>query len=121
VDSLPGPDNRLDGQADATANLGADWRWPGRPLKLGGSLNWVPGYATQVDENRLTRISTRRSWDAYLLWTLDPALALRLAAGNLAPQDSDDRTEIQLADSVLRSRTVSPSATRWQLRLEWKL
>ena len=33
VKSVPGPDNRLDQQPDYTANLGADYRVPGLPLR----------------------------------------------------------------------------------------
>ena len=43
VDSVPGPNNRLDQQPLGTANLGADYRLPGLPLTLGGNLNWTPG------------------------------------------------------------------------------
>jgi iron complex outermembrane receptor protein len=121
VDGVPGPDNRLDRQAGATANLGADWSPRGWPVKLGGNLNWVPGYETQVDATRRVGVGTRRIADAYLLWTLSPAAALRLQAGNLAPRDSVDVDRVSEDGQTQTARTVSPSAVHWQLRLELKL
>ncbi|HET9644187.1 MAG TPA: TonB-dependent receptor, partial [Burkholderiaceae bacterium] len=50
VRGVPGPDNRLDEQPGATANLGADYRWRGLPLTLGGNLNWTPGYTTRLSD-----------------------------------------------------------------------
>jgi outer membrane receptor protein involved in Fe transport len=50
VAEVPGPDNRLDEQPKGTLNLGADYRFRGTPLTLGGSLNLTPGYRTQVSE-----------------------------------------------------------------------
>lgn len=121
VDEVPGPDNRLEQQAGVTANLGADWSPRGWPVKLGGNVNWVPGYETQVDATRRLRTGTRRIADAYALWTLNPAVALRLQAGNLAPRDSRDAERVEADGVVQATRTASPSAVNWQLRLELKL
>ena len=51
VESVPGPDNRIDQQPDYTANVGADYRIPGLPLTLGGNVNWTPAYDTRFDLN----------------------------------------------------------------------
>jgi outer membrane receptor protein involved in Fe transport len=58
VKSVPGPDNRLDQQAKATGNIGADYRLRGLPFTLGGNLNWVPGYTTRPDVDQTTSVST---------------------------------------------------------------
>jgi iron complex outermembrane receptor protein len=121
VEGVPGPDNRLDQQPRATANLGGDYRIPGWPLKIGGNLNWVPAYETQTSETERVGVSTRRIADAYALWTLSPAAALRVQASNLAPLDSDDFDRITEGGVVQTTRTLSPSRLNWQLRLELKL
>ena len=72
VEGIPGPDNRLDGQAPATLNIGADYRLRGLPLSLGGNFNWVPGYRTQVAEDRAVTVSRKIVHDAYALWTFSP-------------------------------------------------
>ncbi|MFO1270689.1 MAG: TonB-dependent receptor [Rubrivivax sp.] len=125
VDSVPGPDNRLDQQAHATANLGGDYRFRGLPLTLGGNLNWVPGYETQLEDNQRTGVSTKRVFDLYALWTFNPALALRLLASNLAPRDYETRNTITFTEAAIdkaeTARSTGPSYTNWQLRLEIKL
>mgnify|MGYP001003727511 CR=1 FL=1 len=125
VASVPGPDNRLDQQAHATANLGGDYRFRGLPLTLGGNLNWVPGYETQLEDNQRTGVSTKRVFDLYALWTFNPALALRLLASNLAPRDYETRNTITFTEAAIdkaeTARSTGPSYTNWQLRLEIKL
>jgi outer membrane receptor for ferrienterochelin and colicins len=126
VDSVPGPDNRLDQQSKGTANLGADYRFRGTPLTLGGNLNWVPATTTRLAADETSSVSTKRQWDMYALWTFNPSLALRLLANNLAPLDFDTTTVNEAVTStglLQRSTVVSggPSYTLVQLRLELKL
>ena len=121
VDGVPGPDNRLDQQAHATLNLGADYRLRGLPLMVGGNLNWVPGYRTQVDAGQATGVNTRRVADAFALWTINPATALRLTVSNLAPLDSVETNSVIVGSLRETSVTTAPSYVNWQLRLELKL
>jgi iron complex outermembrane receptor protein len=130
VDSVPGPDNRLDQQSPATVNLGADHRFRGTPLTLGGNFNWVPGYRTQLSQERSVTVSPKRVFDVYGLWTFGPAAALRLTASNLAAQDyltgsAADFVETDHGTPLRRTRndvTVDArSWVNWQLRLELKL
>jgi outer membrane receptor for ferrienterochelin and colicins len=126
VDSVPGPDNRLDEQAKATANLGADYRMRGLPLTVGGNVNWVPGYTTRLDTDQTRTVSNKQVWDAYALWTLSPTVGLRLLGNNLNPRDYETTN---VNDSVVAggaterstSRSGGPSYLNWQLRLELKL
>jgi len=126
VKGVPGPDNRLDQQAKATGNLGADYRLRGTPLTLGGNLNWVPGYTTRVDADQTVAVSTKTVWDLYGLWTFSPTVGLRLLSNNLALRDYTTTTATdQLYAGGAGERTTShsggPSYTNWQLRLELKL
>ncbi len=125
VKSVPGPDNRLDQQAKATANLGADYRLRGTPFTLGGNVNWVPGYTTRTDENLTVSVSRKQVWDVYALWTFTPAIALRLLGSNLAAEDYDTTTVTDGTPFNLNERTTvvsgGPSYVNWQLRLELKL
>lgn len=127
VDGVPGPDNRLDEQAKGTANLGADYRFRGTPLTLGGNLNFVPATTTRLAADQTTSTTTKRQWDLFALWAISPEVGLRLMANNLLPRDY---ATVNLNDSdnpagglVERTRVVSggPSDTNWQLRLELKL
>lgn len=125
VDGVPGPDNRLEQQAKASANLGADFRWRGTPLTLGGNLNWVPGYTTRTEAGRTVTEGRKQVWDAYALWTFDPGVALRLLGNNLDPREHGTTTVVDTPVAATTERTTvagsSPSFTNWQLRLELKL
>ena len=48
VSAVPGPNNRLDQQAKATANIGADYRVRGTPFTFGGNANWGAGQHHQA-------------------------------------------------------------------------
>jgi outer membrane receptor for ferrienterochelin and colicins len=126
VKGVPGPDNRLDQQPDYTANLGADYRFNGIPLTLGGNLNWTPGYLTQLTDVQTASIGRKLVVDAYGLWTFNPALALRLSLSNLDPRDyvigsGFDGPDIQGVPVRETSRTTAPTFINVQLRLELKL
>lgn len=127
VDAVPGPDNRLDDQARATANLGADYRFRGTPLTLGGNLNWVPGTTTRRAADETSTTSTKRQWDVFALWTFSPALGVRVLANNIDPRVYTTETYNDVANFVSglneRNRVLSggPSYTNVSLRLEMKL
>ena len=125
VDSVPGPDNRLEQQPGWTANLGADYRVPGWPLTVGGSLNYTPGYALQDSAIQRSDIDVKRVIDAYALWTFNPALQLRVSAANLVARDTVSANTLTTTDSAGTVRqtatTTSPSATSVSVKLELKL
>lgn len=125
VKTLPRPDNRLDQQAKATGNIGADYRLRGTPLSLGGNVNWVPGYTTKTDIGQFVSVTTKRVWDAYALWTFNPTVALRVLGSNLVPHDYTNASISEITTSLVNERTTvastGPSYINWQLRLELKL
>jgi iron complex outermembrane receptor protein len=125
VKAVPGPDNRLDQQARATANIGADYRLRGLPFTMGGNVNYVPGGTTRLEADQTVSTSSKQVWDAYVLWTLNPNTGLRLLGSNLNPRDTLNTT---VNDSVVAGvterstqRSSAPSYVNWQLRLELKL
>ncbi len=126
VKSVPGPDNRLDQQPDATANLGADYRFRALPLTVGGNLNVTPGYDTRIADEQTALVGLKRVFDVYALWRFQPGVALRLSASNLAPRDylTGGSLDFEATPGVTTresSSTVAKSFTTWQLRLELKL
>jgi outer membrane receptor for ferrienterochelin and colicins len=129
VDSVPGPDNRLDQQSKATGNVGADYRLRGTPLTLGGNVNWVPATLTRWAADETTRTTAKRQWDMYALYSFSPAVALRLMADNLLPRDYatesfsdfDSDGAGPLAAERTRHLSSGPSHVNLQLRLELKL
>jgi len=126
VKAVPGPDNRLDQQPDLTANLGADHRFIGIPLTVGGNLNWTPGYTTRITEIQVASVSNKLIVDAYGLWTFNPALALRLTFSNLDPREYITGSAVDGPDAFgvpvrETATTRAPTFINVQLRLEMKL
>lgn len=121
VSGLAGPDNRLEEQPAMTANLGADYRFRSLPLTLGGNLNWTPSYEVQVTTTQRRSFSTKRSLEAFGVWTFSPAMQLRVGANDIAPLDYTTATVFDLG--ATRHLTESRSHTRmqWSVRLELKL
>jgi outer membrane receptor for ferrienterochelin and colicins len=117
VDSVPGPDNRLDQQPSGTANLGGDYKLPGWPLTLGGNVNWTPGYTTRLSDTQWLVQGRKRVLDAYALWQLSPAARLRLSASNLAPLDAASASTV----SGEMASTVAATWLNWRVQLELKL
>lgn len=121
VHQVPGPDNRLDEQPRATANVGADYRLRGTPLTLGGSLNLTPSYRTRLSEGQWREAGERRQFDAYALWVFNPAVQLRLLASNLEAADYRSAGAVEAAGLRTQAFSTTPTHTNWQLRLELKL
>jgi iron complex outermembrane receptor protein len=126
VKAIPGPDNRLDQQAKATGNIGADYRLRGLPLTLGGNVNWVPGYTTRADVDQRVTVSTKQIWDVFALWTFNPAFGVRVLGSNLLARDYTNTTAtdaLVAANATERTtaRSKGPSYVNWQVRLEMKL
>jgi outer membrane receptor for ferrienterochelin and colicins len=127
VDTVPGPDNRLDQQPDWTANLGADYKLRSLPLTLGGGLNLNSDYAVQQSDMLRSELGGKRVLDLYALWSFSPATQLRISANQVTPRDyqSGVQTTSLSSDGATRNITTAtstyPAYTVWGLRLEMKL
>ncbi|MDT9000425.1 TonB-dependent receptor [Paucibacter sp. APW11] len=121
VDGIPGPNNKLDQQPRATANLGADYRLRNLPLSVGASLNWTP--ANTVQESLLQANSTPRKLvtDAFVSWNINMNTLLRLSASNLNPLDYNTASLISTDTQRIQTDNLGRTFTNWQLRLEIKL
>ena len=121
VESVPGPDNRIDQQPHAVGNLGADYRFRGTPWTVGGSLGLTPGYRTQLTEFQSQELGLRRVLDAYALWQIDAGTRLRLSLANLVPIDSLSTVSVLQGSQLQTVNTVSRTDLNATLRLEMKL
>ena len=109
VAGVAGPDNRLEGQAPWTANLGADWPVKGLPLTVGASLNYTPGFRVQEIDDRFTRQGAKPVFDLNALWKLNPDASLRLTVSNASAHRYDNGSTTLLADG---SREATDTQTR---------
>ena len=121
VQAVPGPYNRIDSQPRASGNLGGDYKFRGMPVTVGGNLSWTPAYTTQETGTTAQALSTKRVFDAYALWTVNPSTKLRLSLSNIGPQDSLSTTTVidggQRQVIVSNGRTDMSVALRLEMRL----
>jgi outer membrane receptor for ferrienterochelin and colicins len=118
VAALVGPNNRLDGQQPWSGTFGFDYRFADKPLTVGGSLAFTPGYLTQQTAQQSLDVSRTRSLDAFAQWVFSRSLSLRVSATNLAPQDSLSQT---LYGTDSGSSTLSHGRTTFNASIDIKL
>jgi iron complex outermembrane receptor protein len=87
VNSVLGPNNRLDQQPGMTANLGGDYRLRNLPFTVGGNINYNPGYTSHLSAPESLTVSQKRVMDLYGLWRVDASTSWRLTLSNLDPRN----------------------------------
>lgn len=121
VESVPGPDNRLENQVPFTANLGADYRPPDAAWTFGGNLNYQAG--GPVRQSALVQMSTspKRELDLYGLWKMDAKTQLRISASNLLRQQSSEAHEYVNEDGRRYRISQTPTSATLRILLEHQL
>lgn len=112
VASLPGPDNRLDGQQPWSATLGFDQRISGMPLTVGGSMSLSPGYDTRQAVDQLVSRSSTRSLDLFAQMFVSRTMSLRVAASagvqQFGPPNGSTTTLLANGDYARSERYTRP-------------
>jgi outer membrane receptor for ferrienterochelin and colicins len=121
VQTVPGPDNRLDQQPSYTANFGADYRVPSTPLSVGGNVNWTPGYTTRISDVQTAEQGKKVGLDAYALWVFSPTVQLRTTFSNIDPRDYITGSSLDASGVRESSINTAPTFINLQMRLEIKL
>ncbi|MYM34386.1 TonB-dependent receptor [Duganella sp. FT94W] len=118
VDTVPGPDNRLDQQVPLSATLGIDYKAPGGQLSTGGNVSFRNGGLARISGTQGGYTSVRRDLDVYALWQLDPQNKLRLAVSNLLAQDYTSASIYTDANGALNRTTVNNGEAQFRLTVE---
>jgi outer membrane receptor for ferrienterochelin and colicins len=118
VETVPGPDNRLDDQIPLTANLGLDYR--ADKFSAGGSFVFRDGGPVRVSEQQYRRLFPRREVEAYLLYKFKPTLQLRLAVNNALGEDNRSESHYVDVNGTSQSWSRSADSARFQANLEMK-
>ena len=119
VEGIPGPNNRLDGQAEQTANVGLDYRMKAHPLTLGASYNWTPSVLVQTSATEASRAGIKRQVDLYGLWKFSATTQLRLSVNNLLAEDYVTARYYTVPNGY--TTTAAHTDATYGLRLEMKL
>ena len=118
VDSVPGPDNRLDQQVPLSANLGVDYKTPDGVWSAGASFTFRAGGAVRLDTDRSSHSTHARELDFYLAWKLDKQSQLRLSGWNLLAKESVTASYFDTDAGRLSSVSTTPGARGARLQFE---
>lgn len=121
VDSVKGPNNRIADQPRMTGNFGADYRFRGSPISIGGNVGWTPSFETQLTDTQQQKVSTRRNLEAYALWTVNSQAKLRLSVSNLTPHDAINTSALTQGSELQTVVSNAKTARSVGLRLEVRL
>jgi iron complex outermembrane receptor protein len=121
VDSVPGPDNRLERQARQTANVGIDYSVKAMPLTVGGNVNWTPPTLVRSSETELVTTGMKRQLDLYGLWKFSANTQLRISGNNLLPRRYESARVVDTADLIQALETEVRTYTTLGVRLELKI
>jgi outer membrane receptor protein involved in Fe transport len=118
VDSVPGPDNRLDQQVPLSATLGIDYKSPDGMLSTGTSFSFRNGGLARMTESQTGYNSVRRDLDVYALWKLDTQNNVRVAVSNLLAQDYTTASMYADALGTSARSTVNGGETQFRVTVE---
>jgi len=104
VDTLPGPDNRLDGQQPWSGSFGMDYRFNTLPLTMGGNFAFTPDFVTRQSLSQTLDQGRSRSIDMFARWIVRENVSMRLALSNIAPLANESLSSNSSGASVYSSR-----------------
>jgi len=118
VNSVPGPNNRLDSQTPVSANFGVDYKLDDVPLTLGGNLSFQNAGPVRISVNQSSYGIPKRVLDVYALWKFDNKSNVRVALGNALHQDNfSSSTYTDASGSLVRTNT---SKTNMAIRVNFE-
>jgi outer membrane receptor protein involved in Fe transport len=117
LDSVPGPDNRIEGQPAWSGNLGADYALPSGAFDTGGALSYRGRYASRQSAVQASTGGVKRQLDLYAVWKHGRSGKLRLSVSDLLHQDYEEAS-VYTGDGYLARRTVFRTHATW--RVVWE-
>ncbi|MFZ6801249.1 TonB-dependent receptor plug domain-containing protein [Undibacterium sp. Di24W] len=120
VNSVPGPNNRLDAQTPVSANFGMDYKLDDVPLTLGGNLSFQSAGPVRISVNQSSYGIPKRVVDVYALWKFDAKTNLRVALGNALHQDNVSSSTYTDATGSLVRTNKTPTNVAVRVNFEYK-
>ena len=121
LDTVPGPNNRLDQQTPLSGTIGADWKLDTLPLTAGGSFSYQAGGPVRVSDVQYAYSAPKRQLDLYGLWKFSPKTQLRLSVSNALHQDNLSQSAYAMSSGLLRDTSITPTSAQFRALLEMKL
>lgn len=114
VDSVPGPNNRLDAQTPFSATLGLDYRMKSGEWVAGSSYSFRSGGQVRVSATQTSYLAAKRDLDAYVLWKMSPKTQFRLTLSNILKPAAVNETGY--LDQFGTTRTINNTPSKMNIR-----
>jgi outer membrane receptor for ferrienterochelin and colicins len=108
VETVPGPDNRLDKQIPLSVVFGADYKK--EPFSWGINLAYREGGMVRVSQEQSAQLQARRDVDGYVQYSPRKGLDLRLSVGNGLGVDDLGYSRYRDASGTSEMWTRSPQS-----------
>jgi len=108
VETVPGPDNRLDRQIPLSVVFGADYKK--EPFSWGINLAYHEGGMVRVSQEQSAQLQARRDVDGYVQYSPRKGLDLRLSVGNGLGVDDQGYSRYRDASGTSEMWTRSPQS-----------
>lgn len=120
LNSVPGPDNRLDQQTPVSGTLGLDYKMDVLPLTAGGSYSFQSGGPVRIAQNQYAYTVPKRSLDLYGLWKFNPKNQLRVSLSNALHQDNLAQSTFLTPRGATSDTTITPTVAVVRALMEMK-
>ncbi len=120
IDSVAGPDNRIEGQARYSGNVGLDYVAPANGVDFGGTLTYRAGVVSRSSAQLISDDAAKRQLDLYALWKRDARSRFRLSVTDLLHRDDREQLVYEGAARLART-TVYRVHPVWRLTWEQTL
>jgi outer membrane receptor for ferrienterochelin and colicins len=120
LSTVPGPNNRLDGQTPVSGTVGADYKMDGTGLTFGGSYSFQSGGPVRATVNQFSYTVPKRSLDLYTLWKFSPKDQVRISYANALHQNNIAQAGYTDATGTQSDTTITPTTAVARVMLEMK-
>lgn len=118
VDSIPGPDNRLDNQTPFSANLGVDYKRG--DLTAGASFNYSGGGWIRRSEREYGYTRVSRELELYGHYKFNPKQSLRVSSSGVLAPDWVSASRFVDSNLVVDTGSTSRRFAGWRVLFEQK-
>lgn len=120
VDSVPGPNNRLDSQTPFSGTVGLDYRMKNGDVVAGGSYSFRSGGRVRTSITQESIQSAKRDLDLYALWKVTKKTQLRLTLSNILKQPTNNESIYFDQFGSTRNSNTTPSKMNIRAGVEVK-
>lgn len=120
LDTVPGPNNRLDGQTPVSGTVGFDYKMDSLPLTTGASFSFQSGGPVRVSDRQFAWSAPKRTLDWYGVMKFSPKTQLRVSVSNLLHQDNVAQNAFLTPNGLNADTTYTPTVAIVRALLEMK-